>query len=72
MSVQAMKFVTVTGPRKEFDQVVRRCIVDQPFHPESVLQVMHRNTRLRALNLSNPIMPLLRQAGAPAGVSPLC
>ncbi len=62
MSVQAMKFVTVTGPRKEFDQVVRRCIVDQPFHPESVLQVMHRNTRLRALNLSNPIMPLLRQA----------
>lgn len=62
MSVQAMKFVTITGPLPEFEAVVRRCIVDHPFHPESVLQVMHRNTKLRSLNMPNQIQPVLRQA----------
>ena len=62
MSVQAMKFVTVTGPLPEFEAVVRQCVVDRPFHPESVLQVMHRNNHLRSLNMPNQVMPLLRQA----------
>lgn len=62
MSVQAMKFVTVTGPLPEFEAVVRQCVVDQPFHPESVLQVMHRNNHLRSLNLPNQVTPVLRQA----------
>ncbi len=62
MSVQAMKFVTITGPLSEFEAVVRRCIVDHPFHPESVLQVMHRNTKLRSLNMPNQVQPVLRQA----------
>lgn len=62
MSVQAMKFLTITGPLPEFEAVVRQCIVDHPFHPESVLQVMHRNTKLRSLNMPNQIQPVLRQA----------
>ena len=62
MSVQAMKFVTVTGPLPEFEAVVRQCVVNQPFHPESVLQVMHRNNHLRSLNLPNQVQPVLRQA----------
>lgn len=62
MSVQEMKFVTITGPLKDFEAVVRRCVVGQQFHPESVLQVMHRNTHLRSLNLPNQVAPVLRQA----------
>ena len=62
MSVQAMKFVTITGPLPEFETVVRRCVVGQQFHAESVLQVMHRNTQLRSLHLPNQVQPVLRQA----------
>lgn len=62
MSVQAMKFVTITGPLPDFEAAVRQCVVDRPFHPESVLQVMHRSHHLRSLNMPNQVLPVLRQA----------
>ncbi len=61
MSVQKMKFVTLTGPADSFDEVVRHCIIDQEFHPESVLQA-RRGGRLQPLSGGNPAAPLLRQA----------
>ena len=62
MSVQPMKFITVTGPIEQFDQVVRACIIDQQFHPESVLQSVHHNKKLRPLEGANPMASLLHQA----------
>lgn len=62
MSVESMKFITITGPVEEFDRVVRRCIIDQPFHPESVLQTMHHDKRLRPLSAPNHILPLLKES----------
>lgn len=61
MSVQKMKLVTLTGPVDSFDEVVRHCIIDQEFHPESVLQA-RRGGRLQPLAVGNPAAPLLRQA----------
>lgn len=61
MSVQKMKFVTLTGPVDRFDDVVRHCIIDQEFHPESVLQA-RRGGRLQPLVSGNPAAALLRQA----------
>lgn len=61
MSVQKMKFVTLTGPVDSFDEVVRHCIIDQEFHPESVLQA-RRGGRLQPFVSGNPAAPLLRQA----------
>lgn len=61
MSVQTMKFITLTGPVDAFDEVVRHCIIDQEFHPESVLQV-RRGGRLQPFVTGNPAAPLLRQA----------
>lgn len=56
-----MKFVTLTGPVDSFDEVVRHCIIDQEFHPESVLQA-RRGGRLQPFVTGNPAAPLLRQA----------
>ena len=61
MSVQKMKFVTLTGPVDSFDEVVRHCIIDQEFHPESVLQA-RRGGRVQPFVSGNPAAPLLRQA----------
>ena len=61
MSVQTMKFVTLTGPVDSFDEVVRHCIIDQEFHPESVLQA-RRGGRLQPFVTGNPAAPLLKQA----------
>lgn len=61
MSVQKMKFITLTGPMDSFDEAVRHCIIDQEFHPESVLQA-RRGGRLQPLVSGNPAAPLLRQA----------
>lgn len=61
MSVQKMKLITLTGPADCFDEVVRHCIIDQEFHPESVLQA-RRGGRLQPLMSGNPAAPLLRQA----------
>ncbi len=61
MSVQKMKFVTLTGPVDSFDEVVRHCIIDQEFHPESVLQA-RRGGRLQPFASGNPAAALLRQA----------
>lgn len=61
MSVQKMKFVTLTGPADSYDEVVRQCIIDREFHPESVLQA-RRGGRLQPLMAGNPAAPLLRQA----------
>ena len=62
MSLQPMKFVTVTGPLDTFDQVVRQCILNRQFHPESALQIIKLDKRLRPLDADNPAAPLLRQA----------
>jgi V/A-type H+-transporting ATPase subunit I len=61
MSVQKMKVVTLTGPVDSFDEVVRHCIIDQEFHPESVLQA-RRGGRVQPFVTGNPAAPLLRQA----------
>ncbi len=61
MSVQKMKFVTLTGPVDQFDEVVRRCVIDREFHPENVLQA-RRGGRLQPMTAGNPAAPLLRQA----------
>ncbi len=62
MSVQPMKFVTITGPVEAFDQVVRDCVIDRQFHPESVLQSVHHNKWLRPMDTANPMTALVRQA----------
>lgn len=62
MSVQSMKFVTITGPLDQFDQVVRACVIDRQFHPESVVQTTRESGRLHPLTAVNPVAPLLRQA----------
>ena len=62
MSVQPMKFVTITGPIEGFDQVVRSCVIDRQFHLEPAIQAVHHNKWLRPMDTANPITPLLRQA----------
>ncbi len=62
MSVQPMKFVTLTGPAEAFDRVVRDCILDRSFHPENALQTMRGNSRLRPMTGGTAVAPLLRQA----------
>lgn len=64
MSVQAMKFVTLTGPVGEFDQVVRACILDRQFHPESAIQTVGQSGQLRPLSMRSPVSAMLRQADA--------
>lgn len=62
MSVQPMKFVTITGPVERFDQVVRSCVIDRQFHLEMVLQWAGRNKWMRPLDPANAMTPLLKQA----------
>lgn len=62
MSVQPMKFITMTGPLEKFDEMVRSCIIDRQFHLEMVLQQAHQNRLLRPLDTANPMGELLRQA----------
>lgn len=62
MSVVPMKLLTMAGPLERFDEVVRTCVIDQQFHPESTLQMMHGVKGLMALDYSNPYAALLRRA----------
>ena len=43
MSVQPMKFITITGPVAVFDQVARTCVIDRQFHLEPAIQAGHHN-----------------------------
>ena len=38
MAIEKMKLVNIVGPLGMFDQVVRDCVVDSGFAPESVLE----------------------------------
>lgn len=62
MSVTPMKLMTFVGPMTQLDAVVRTCIIDQEFHPEQVLRLIHDAKGLRPFTVSNPYAPLLRQA----------
>lgn len=62
MSVQTMKFVTLTGPADAYDRVVRACVIDREFHPESVLQARRQGGRLQPLSPAGTAAPLLKQA----------
>lgn len=59
-----MKFVTLAAPVSQFDAVARTCVVNQQFHPESAMQVMHEVKNLRPFSLSNPYTAPLRRAEA--------
>ena len=62
MSVQPMKFVTITGPVAVFDQVARTCVIDHQFHLEPAIQAVHHSKWLRPMDAANPMTALLRQA----------
>ncbi len=62
MSVIPMKLFTVAGPLTQFDAVVRSCIINQEFHPESAMQFMKGIKGLRPFDLLNPFTALLRRA----------
>ncbi|HIT32702.1 MAG TPA: ATPase V [Candidatus Enterenecus stercoripullorum] len=62
MSVQPMKFITITGPVEAFDQVVRSCVINRQFHLEPAVQSARHNKWLRPMDTANPMTPLLRQA----------
>lgn len=62
MSVIPMKLFTVAGPLTQFDAVVRSCIINQEFHPESAMQFMKGVKGLRPFDLVNPFTALLRRA----------
>ena len=62
MSVQPMKFITITGPVEVFDQVVRGCVIDRQVHLEPAIQSAHHNKWLRPMDTANPMTALLRQA----------
>ncbi len=62
MAVTPMKLVTIVGPLQEFDNVVRGCIINRDFHPESAAQVMRKVKFLHAFDQSNPFTELLRKA----------
>ncbi|MEG1878646.1 MAG: V-type ATPase 116kDa subunit family protein [Pseudoflavonifractor sp.] len=57
-----MKLMTIAGPLVDFDAVVRACIINQPFHPESALQFMGGTKGLRPFDLANPYSAPLRRA----------
>ena len=57
-----MKLLTIAGSLAQFDAVVRTCIINQEFHPESALQFMKDIKGLRPFDLSNPYTALLRRA----------
>ncbi|NCB06365.1 MAG: hypothetical protein EOM69_12710, partial [Clostridia bacterium] len=59
MPVIPMKLLTIAGPLAQFDAVVRTCIINQEFHPESALQFMKDIKGLRPFDLSNPYTALL-------------
>lgn len=62
-----MKFITLAAPAQQFDEIMRTCIINQPFHPEHTQQVMHENKSLRPFTLPNPWTALLRQGETLAG-----
>ncbi len=62
MSVIPMKLFTIAGPLTQFDAVVRACIVNQEFHPESAMQMMKGTKGLLPFDLSNPFTSLLRRS----------
>ena len=62
MSVIPMKLFTIAGPLTQFDAVVRSCIVNHEFHPESAMQFMKGVRGLRPFDLTNPYTALLRRA----------
>ena len=62
MSVVAMKLLTMAGPLDRFDTVVRECVIEQDFHPENTIELMHDVPGLRPLPQDNPWAPLLRRA----------
>lgn len=62
MSVIPMKLFTVAGPLTQFDAVVRSCVVNHEFHPESAMQHMKGVRGLRPFDLVNPYTALLRRA----------
>ena len=67
MSVVAMKLLTMAGPLDRFDAVVRECVIEQDFHPENTIELMHDVPGLRPLPQDNPWAPLLRRAEELAG-----
>jgi V/A-type H+-transporting ATPase subunit I len=62
VSVIPMKLFTIAGPLTQFDAVVRSCIVNQEFHPESAMQFMKGVRGLRPFDPSNPYTALLHRA----------
>lgn len=62
MSVIPMKLLTIAGPLEQFDDVVRKCVINQEFHPENTLQRMTGVKGLRPFDLVNPYTALLRRA----------
>lgn len=62
MAVVPMKLMTVVGPLHEFDAVVRSCIINRDFHPESAAQVMRKVKFLQPFDQNNPYTELLRKA----------
>ena len=62
VSVIPMKLFTIAGPLTQFDAVVRSCIVNHEFHPESAMQFMKGVRGLRPFDLTNPYTALLRRA----------
>lgn len=62
MSVIPMRLVTLAGPVEQFDRVMRACIINREFQPESALQLMREIKDLRPMELNNPYSAPLRKA----------
>lgn len=64
MAVVKMKLVSIAGPIKEFDHVVRDCITDHGFHIENTLSILPGIDGLFAFEQTNPYGDLLKKAVA--------
>lgn len=67
MSVTPMKLLTITGPVSCYDDVVKSCILNKPFHPEHAVSMIHNSGKLYAFESGNPFSPLLQQACSLSG-----